>query len=103
MTVLVLGASGMLGHAVFRYFRDAQVAIRGTVRSSSVLRHFPDRDHSLIHVGVDAERQDDLMRIFDRVRPDVVINCVGVVKQRADACDPLRVVPIIVSQSDADP
>ena len=34
------------------------------------------------------------MQAFIRVRPDVVINCVGLVKQLADAEDPLQAIPI---------
>ena len=94
MTVLVLGASGMLGHALFRSLRHAAVPVRGTVRTSSLLHHFSDDDRPLIHVGLDAERHDNLIRVFDFVRPGVVINCVGVVKQRTDASDALRTIPI---------
>jgi dTDP-4-dehydrorhamnose reductase len=94
MTVLVLGAAGMLGHAVFRCLRQAGVPLRGTVRSPAVLSHFPQQDRALIDTGVDVERHDDVIRLFTAVRPAAVVNCVGVVKQRADADDPLRTIPI---------
>lgn len=94
MTVLVLGATGMLGQAVFRCLRQADVPVRGTVRSREALRHLPVQDHALIDAGVDVERHDDVIRAFAAVRADVVVNCVGVVKQRAGADDPLRTIPI---------
>jgi dTDP-4-dehydrorhamnose reductase len=40
------------------------------------------------------EDPDALMELFDSVRPAVVINCVGVVKQLSQANDPLAVIPI---------
>jgi dTDP-4-dehydrorhamnose reductase len=94
MTVLVLGASGMLGQAVFRYLRRAEAPTRGTVRSLAVLQGFSEPDRPFIDAGVDVARPDDLIRAFGSARPDVVINCVGVVKQRAEASDPLHTVPI---------
>jgi dTDP-4-dehydrorhamnose reductase len=43
---------------------------------------------------VDVENTDSLTRLFAIERPDVVINCVGVVKQLDSANDPLVAVPI---------
>jgi dTDP-4-dehydrorhamnose reductase len=44
--------------------------------------------------GVDVESLDSLTRMFATVQPDMVINCVGIVKQLADANDPLIALPI---------
>jgi dTDP-4-dehydrorhamnose reductase len=44
--------------------------------------------------GVDVENQDSLIKVFDEVRPQVIINCVGLVKQLAESKDPLQAVPI---------
>ena len=44
--------------------------------------------------GVDVLDQDALIGILERIRPDVVINCVGLIKQLADAKDPLSALPI---------
>src|SRR5262249_44810978 len=40
------------------------------------------------------ERAADLARVFDATQPEVVINCVGVVKQLAGAGDPAIAIPI---------
>ena len=45
-------------------------------------------------VGVDVENIDSIIRVFATVRPQAVINCVGLVKQLADAEDALRAIPI---------
>jgi dTDP-4-dehydrorhamnose reductase len=47
-----------------------------------------------VSCGVDVENMDSLITLFGSVRPDVVINCIGLVKQLADANDPLAAIPI---------
>lgn len=95
MKVLVLGVTGMLGNAVFRVFEaDSEHEVWGTLRSSSSLRYFPEASHSRLICNVDVLDQDALVSVLARVRPEVVINCVGLIKQLADAKDPLTALPI---------
>lgn len=95
MKILVLGASGMLGNAMIRVLSEkAGWQVHGTVRSEGSKRFFhPDIAARLIS-GVDVEHYDSLLQAFNKVRPDVVINCVGLIKQLADAEDPLQAIPI---------
>jgi dTDP-4-dehydrorhamnose reductase len=93
--VLVLGASGMLGSAVLRYFHERKkYTVAGTLRSAEALSLLPESIRSTVQVGVDAESAESLTQLFARVQPKVVINCVGVVKQLASAKDPLTALPI---------
>lgn len=93
--VLVLGASGMLGNAVLRVFaRGDQYSVLGSVRSAGVLRLLPAELREQVVCGVDVENTDSLVRLFTLARPDVVINCIGLVKQLAEAGDPLAAIPI---------
>lgn len=93
--VLVLGASGMLGNAVLRFFDQSEgYAVMGSARSAGVLRLLPERLHEKVICGVDVENTDSLARLFAQSRPDVVINCIGLVKQLAEADDPLAAIPI---------
>lgn len=95
MNVLLLGASGMLGNAVLRLFAQSpDYQVFGSVRSSDVLRFLPKALHPHVITGVDVENHDSLTRLFARVHPDVVINCIGLVKQLAEADDPLAVIPV---------
>ena len=93
--VLVLGASGMLGNAVLRLFAqsDGYSAV-GSARSAGVLRKLPPEFRDRVICGVDVENVDSLTRLFAATRPDVVINCIGLVKQMAEADDPLAAIPI---------
>ncbi len=95
MRVLVLGASGMLGNAVIDVFsQDSSYEVWGTLRSASALRYFAVEQRARLLVGVDVLDQDALVRALDMVRPNVVINCVGLIKQLADAQDPLSTLPV---------
>ena len=95
MKVLIIGATGMLGNAMIKVLSEkAGWQVFGTARSESAKRLFrPDIAARLI-LGVDVEQNDSLIKAFSRIRPDVVINCVGLVKQLADAEDPLQAIPI---------
>ena len=95
MKILILGVTGMLGSAVFRSFSaDAEHETWGTVRSGAALRNFPQQRQERLLSGVDVLDQDALIAVLAKVRPDVVINCVGLIKQLADAKDPLIALPI---------
>lgn len=95
MRILVLGASGMLGNAMIQVLNEkTDWEVRGTVRSESAKPLFPPEIAKYLISGVDVEQQDSLLQTFNQVRPNVVINCVGVVKQLVDSDDPLRAIPI---------
>ena len=93
--VLVLGASGMLGNAVLRLLaQSAGYEVVGSARSTSALRLLPADLSDRVICGVDVEHVDSLISLFSKVQPDVVINCIGLVKQLAEADDPLVAIPI---------
>lgn len=95
MKILVLGASGMLGNAMIRVLSEkADWQVYGTVRSGSSKLFFKKDIADRLLDGVDVERHDSMMQAFIQVRPDVVINCVGLIKQLADADDPLQAIPV---------
>jgi dTDP-4-dehydrorhamnose reductase len=95
MRVLVLGVSGMLGNAMFRaFFQESIFQVFGTARSGSVRKHFVQEARSKIISGVDVENQDTLTRLFCEIRPQIVVNCIGLVKQLSNADDPLQALPI---------
>ena len=95
MRILVLGASGMLGNAMVRVLSEKKEwDVFGTVRSSGVKRFFSPQVVGRLLAGVDVENHDALVKLFAQVQPDVVVNCIGLVKQLADAEDPLLAIPV---------
>lgn len=95
MKVLILGASGMLGSAMMRVLsQDPALEAWGTARSPSVRQFFSPELRKRIVAGIDVENQDALSRVLAELRPATVVNCIGLVKQVANANDPLLALPI---------
>lgn len=95
MKVLVLGASGMLGNVMVRVLGEKKgLEAFGTVRTGDIKQFFQKNIAEKLISGVDVENHDTLIKLFSKVRPDVVVNCIGLVKQLAEADDPLLAIPI---------
>ena len=95
MKVLVFGASGMIGSALFRVL-SAKTGwqVWGTLRSADARRFFTTDQQDKLVAGVDVEKHDALVRMFARVRPDVVVNCIGLTKHHKEAEDPQLALPL---------
>ena len=85
MRVCILGAGGMLGHMLVRVLSDSH-NVFGTSKqewtSDAGLAKFLTKEKWL--GGVDAKDITSIVQIFENQDFDVVINCIGVVKQRAN-------------------
>ncbi|WBC21554.1 MULTISPECIES: SDR family oxidoreductase [unclassified Solwaraspora] len=94
--VLVAGATGMLGHTLLRELSaDPTLDVHGTARDlADRAPHFPAPLVGRIASDIDASRFDQVRRIVDELRPDVVVNCVGVIKQRPDVQDATHTVTL---------
>ena len=80
--VLVLGATGMLGSTIFRGLNaDQRYKTFGTIRNESDGHYFDPsiRKNLIPNIGLDAD--GGILAAFSEARPDVVINCVGIIKQ----------------------
>ena len=90
MRVLILGGAGMLGHRLALAFRD-QFETWATVRGPAARYHrYGLMPPSRLLGDVDALNADALLQVATEVRPDVVINCVGIIKQLPTAQDPVQ-------------
>ena len=95
MRLLIFGVTGMLGSALHQvYAPDPRFETWGTMRDAAARRFFAERDHERLLSGVAISDQDVLVSVLNLVRPEVVINAVGVVKQLADANNPLISLPV---------
>ena len=85
----------MLGSTVMRFLSSFnEYHVTGTVRSQLSITYLPKFIHSSIIKGIDILEVDALERLFDKVKPEVVINCIGLVKQLSETNDPLITLPI---------
>ena len=77
--ILVLGASGMLGSMVFKYFlQKDNFELRGTVRDINDFVGYSDLLYNL-DVSKDYSRQ--LSEITNKFIPDYIINCIGIINK----------------------
>ena len=82
MRILILGATGMLGYSLFSNLNEhANLSVFGTVRSITGKEHFFKDTQQQLITGVDAYNVSSLQQAIETVAPDVVINCVGLIKQ----------------------
>jgi dTDP-4-dehydrorhamnose reductase len=78
----------MLGHKLWQVFSprfDTYVTLRGGEGAPAALGIDPARSVQ----NVSAETFETVIRAVADVRPDVVVNCVGIVKQAREASDPV--------------
>jgi dTDP-4-dehydrorhamnose reductase len=93
--VLILGGSGMLGSAVFkRLSKEPQLEVYASARNSVAKKAFNPSLAKRIITGIDVENTDSLVTALSALRPAVVINCIGIVKQLEDSHDTLKSIPI---------
>lgn len=93
-TVLIFGASGMLGHRLVASLA-AHYSVVATVRNAnSTLKALVQKSGATLLTGVEAEDVVSLEAAFDTAKPDVAINCIGIVKQSQSANSPLVAIPI---------
>ena len=94
-TLLVLGATGMLGNIVYRYLSSKQsYIVYGSIRSatSKILFKKNLRKNLISNINVNSDKK--ISNLFSLVNPDIVINCIGVIKQLDQSSNVLDVVPI---------
>lgn len=74
MKILILGSDGMLGHVVKTYFEEKGHEILCTTRRDSNSPLYFDITNSIS--GID--------KIVENVKPDVLINCIGILNKVAE-------------------
>ncbi|MDR0609070.1 MAG: SDR family oxidoreductase [Planctomycetaceae bacterium] len=92
--VLILGGTGMLGHKLVQLFSNRFETWTTTRSSFSYLEKFGLFDENRTITGVDIKNIDTIISVLGKVKPDIVINCVGIIKQHEDAYDPITCLKI---------
>lgn len=80
MKIVILGANGMLGHKLYQVLKaDTDIEVYGTIRGYL-------KDAKIIPY-IDVHEHFKVPRVINVIKPDVVINCIGLVKQNPEAED----------------
>ena len=78
MKLLILGASGLLGNTLIKYFfRKSNYQTFGTIRDNLQVNFFDKKYHKNFRILNDILNFAELENIIDNFRPNVVINCIG--------------------------
>lgn len=95
--VLILGGSGMLGHKMFQLLRarfpETYVTVR-TAQSTDLLKSVGLYDEHRVIEGIDVLDPKARANLVENIGPHVVVNCVGIVKQRKQASDSIASIMI---------
>lgn len=94
MRIMILGGNGMLGHMAWRSLGsdfDAYVTIRGAF---SDVERFGIFNRKKTLCGVRAEDFSAFEEAVRTVRPDIVLNCIGIIKHIQEASDPIKSIEI---------
>ncbi len=86
MKTLILGGTGMLGHKLWQRWQSRS-DVWVTVKRSTAAH--PLFAHARVVKGVDALAFDAFAEAVVRVNPEVVVDCIGIVKQAEAANDPV--------------
>jgi dTDP-4-dehydrorhamnose reductase len=89
--ILILGIAGMLGHTLFRQLAaNSMYEVVGAARSlDGIDELFSQKEKGKIRLGIEADTFHSITSLLKEFRPDVVINCIGIIKQLEAAKDPL--------------
>ena len=70
MRILVLGKTGMLGHVVYNHFLEKGYEVYGTSSKEDII--------------FDANNMETIKDIITDIKPDIIINCIGILNKMAE-------------------
>lgn len=82
MRILILGITGMLGHRLFLELSKTH-EVYGTSRADKELKFVKDK--SKVFTDIDALNFSNIDNLISELKPEVVINCIGIIKQAETA------------------
>lgn len=94
MKVLILGGSGMLGHKLWQTCKGRYETFVTLRRPFVDYQHFEIFDSARTIDNVAAEDYQSVANAIQEVKPDAVVNCIGIVKQDPAATDPLQSIAV---------
>ncbi len=94
MRILILGGDGMLGHQLFKQFKNNH-DVRVTLRQDlAVYKKFMLFSTENTYPGIDVIKIDKLAKVLTDFHPDAVVNAIGIVKQLPEASESIPSIEI---------
>ena len=89
MKVLILGAAGMLGHKLYQDL-SSKYEVMGTIKGNfDTVSRFRFFKKSAIFTNINAAQINSIEKAIKSSKPDVVINCIGLIKPLCNSHDRL--------------
>lgn len=89
MKILIFGVTGMLGSCLYKYFSNLnEYQVIGVLRNSNKKSLFIENLNSKIIVFDSYDNFSKLDEFIKNIKPDYVVNCLGVIKQKIEASSP---------------
>ena len=89
MKILIFGVTGMLGSCVYKYFSNLkEFQVTGVLRNISKKSFFNENRNSRIVKFENYNEYSKLEDFIKNIKPDYVINCLGVIKQKINKTKP---------------
>lgn len=94
--VLILGASGMLGHMLLDVMSQREdLIVRGTIRRyDSLTESFFKKHNYNLFLNISADNIDSIKFIVKDFKPDIIINAIGIIKQIKEASNAINSISV---------
>ena len=79
--ILILGSTGMLGHQLFNFLKKKKYSVKGLCRNKKILHKYINKNK---FICLDLNKLNELEKIITKYKPNFVINCAGVIKQKTN-------------------
>jgi dTDP-4-dehydrorhamnose reductase len=76
MKVLVLGSTGLIGHQIFNYLDNKKIYTLHNLANK--------RNLNKNTINLDVRNKSDLVQLIKKIRPDIIINCIGVLIEESE-------------------
>ncbi len=82
--ILIFGATGMLGHKLYQVL-SPDFDVVGTIRSGyKTISRYGFLEPTILVPRFDAMEPNAVKQVIESIRPDIVVNCIGVINKLVD-------------------
>lgn len=90
-----MGASGLIGSTTFRVLSErSDWKVFGSIRHDSIRSFFPKVNADNLISNIDVNNFSSIIDVIEDIKPDVVINCIGVTKHNKEGNNPLYAIDL---------
>ena len=97
MKLLIVGGTGMLGHKLFHHLGGRFSHTYATIRQDIInepFKRIPFLQSDKVFKGIDVLDYEALENVVTRLKPDYILNCVGIIKQHKENAEPIPCIQI---------